>query len=87
MVGAASDPNLPGVQLDEEQDVGVLSRTVSTVKKSVAMMPAACARRNARQVTDARRGAGRSPLPSSAVRIVVADTRMPSLLSSPWIRL
>jgi len=36
----------------------VLSSTVSTVKKSVARMPAACARRNARQLVDARRGAG-----------------------------
>jgi hypothetical protein len=35
----------------------VVRRTVSTVKKSVATMPAACARRNARQLTDARRGA------------------------------
>jgi hypothetical protein len=64
----------------------VVRRTVSTVKKSVAMMPAACARRNARQVTDARRGAGRSPLSSSTVRMVVADTDTPSFLSSPWIR-
>jgi hypothetical protein len=54
----------------------VVSRTVSTVKKSVATMPEACARRNARQVTDARRGAGRSPLPSSTVRMLVADTEM-----------
>jgi hypothetical protein len=46
----------------------VLRRTVSTVNKSVAMMPAAWARRNARQVTEARRGAGRSPLPSSTAR-------------------
>jgi hypothetical protein len=64
----------------------VVRRTVSTVKKSVAMMPAACARRNARHVTDARRGAGRSPLSSSTVRMVVADTDTPSFLSSPWIR-
>ncbi len=33
-----------------------------------------------------RRGAGRSPLPSSTVRIVVADTPIPSFLSSPWMR-
>ncbi len=64
----------------------VVRRTVSTVKKSVATMPAACARRNARQLTDARRGAGRSPLPSRTVRIVVADTDTPSFLSSPWMR-
>jgi len=64
----------------------VVSRTVSTVKKSVATIAEACARRNARQVTDARRGAGPSPLPSSTVRIVVADTDMPNFLSSPWMR-
>jgi hypothetical protein len=56
------------------------------VKKSVARMAVAWARRNARQVTDARRGAGRSPLPSSTVRMVVADTWIPSFLSSPWMR-
>jgi hypothetical protein len=64
----------------------VVSRTVSTVKKSVARVPAACARRNPRQVTDARRGAGRSPLPRRTVRMVVADTRTPSFFSSPWMR-
>jgi hypothetical protein len=64
----------------------VVSRTVSTVKKSTATMPAACARRNARQVTDARRGAGPSPLPRSTVRMLVADTKTPSFLSSPWTR-
>ena len=64
----------------------VVSRTVSTVKKSVATMPEACARRNARHVTDARRGAGRSPLPRNTVRMVVADTETPSFLSSPWMR-
>jgi hypothetical protein len=37
-------------------------------------------------VTDARRGAGRSPLPHSTERMVVADTDTPSCLSSPWMR-
>jgi hypothetical protein len=64
----------------------VLRYTVSTVKKSVAMMLEACARRNARHVTDVRRGAGPSPLPSSTVRMVVADTDTPSFFSSPWMR-
>jgi hypothetical protein len=64
----------------------VVSRTVSTVKKSVATMPEACARRNARHVTDAVRGAGRSPLPRRTVRMVVADTQTRSFLSSPWMR-
>src|SRR6266516_1157421 len=63
----------------------VVSRTVSTVKKSVAMTPEACARRNAHQVTEGRRGAGPSPLPSSTVRMVVADTDILSFFSSPWM--
>jgi hypothetical protein len=37
------------------------SQTVSTVKKSQARMPAACRRRNDRQVVEARRGAGSTP--------------------------
>jgi len=50
------------------------SQTVSTVKKSHATIPAACWRRNARQVPAARRGAGSSPWRRSVVRITVADT-------------
>ncbi|HZD02606.1 MAG TPA: hypothetical protein VFA46_21185, partial [Actinomycetes bacterium] len=68
----------------ENKVYSVLRRTVSTVKKSIATMAAACVHRKARQVTDARRGAGRSPLPSSTVRTVVADTDIPSFFSSPW---
>jgi hypothetical protein len=83
MVGDTHESNPPGIELDGEQDVEVLRRTVSTVKKSTATMPEACARRKARQVTEARRGAGRSPLPSSTVGMVVADTDIPSFLSSP----
>jgi hypothetical protein len=64
----------------------VLSRTISTVKKSIATMPEAWARRNARQVAGVDRGAGQSPLRSSTVRMVVADTDTPSLASSPWMR-
>jgi hypothetical protein len=37
------------------------SQIVSTVKKSHARMPAACWRRNARQVLAIRRGAGSIP--------------------------
>src|SRR6266496_2495629 len=46
----------------------------------------AWSRRKARQVTEARRGAGRSPLRSSTVRMAVADTDTPSFFSSPWMR-
>jgi hypothetical protein len=38
-----------------------LSQTVSIVKKSQAMIPAACWRRKACQVMVVRRGAGSSP--------------------------
>jgi hypothetical protein len=59
---------------------------VSAVKKSHATIPAACRRRNARQVLAIRRGAGSSPWRRSVVRIAVAETRTPSRWSSPLIR-
>jgi hypothetical protein len=80
------EANPPRPNFDEEQDVERGEPPGLTVKKSTATMPAACARRNARQVTDARRGTGPSPLPHSTVRMVVADTDTPSFLSSPWMR-
>jgi len=62
------------------------SHTVSTVKKSQATIPAACWRRNARQVVVVRRGAGSSPCRRNIVRIVVAETETPRWSSSPLIR-
>src|SRR5215213_4889252 len=59
---------------------------VSTVKKSQATIPAACWRRNARQVVVVGRGAGSSPWRRSVVRIVVAETETPRCWSSPLIR-
>jgi hypothetical protein len=59
---------------------------VSTVKKSRALIPAVCWRRNARQVVAARRGAGSSPWRRSVVRITVAERRTPSWSNSPWMR-
>jgi hypothetical protein len=80
VVGDPDQANPPRPKFDEEQDVeSVVRRTVSTVKKSAATMPVACARRNARHVTDACRGAGPSPLPRSTVQMVVA-TPTPQLL-------
>jgi hypothetical protein len=64
----------------------VRSQAVSTVKKSQAMTPLACARRNSVQVGPLRRGAGPARAARSRVRIVVALTPRPSLRSSPWIR-
>jgi hypothetical protein len=63
----------------------VRSESVSTVKKSNARIPRAWARRNSLQVGPARRGAGPRPFPRSSVRILVAETLMPSLASSPRI--
>jgi hypothetical protein len=57
------------------------------VKKSSARIPWAWARRNSLQVGPPRRGAGPSPARRSSVRILVADTLMPSLASSPRIRM
>ncbi len=50
------------------------------------MLPA-CARKKARHNECARCGAGRRPAPSSTLRTDVAETGMPSPLSSPTIRL
>ena len=55
------------------------------MKKSSARIPSACDRRNSLQVGPDLRGAGPRPFPRSNVRIVVAETRMPSLASSPLI--
>ena len=62
-----------------------LKNTVSTLKKSVARMPAAWALRNSAQVGP-RRGAGPKPWRRSTRRTDAAPTRMPSLRSSPWMR-
>ncbi len=64
----------------------VRSQTVSTVKKSQASTPCACARKNSAQDGPVRRGAGPNPYRRRSVRIVVAPTRTPRLRNSPWIR-
>jgi hypothetical protein len=56
------------------------------VKKSQATMLAACARKNSRQLGPSRRGAGSSFASASNRRMLVAETRKPSLASSPQIR-
>jgi len=61
-------------------------KTVSTVKKSQAMIPAACWRRNDRQLVGGHLGAGSRPWAHRILRIELADTRQPSRNSSPWIR-
>jgi hypothetical protein len=59
---------------------------VSTVKKSQATIPLACARRNSRHVSDDRRGTGAMPACRRIVQTVLAAILMPSVASSPWIR-
>jgi hypothetical protein len=63
-------------EFDEEQDTR-RKKTVSTVKKSQATIPAACWRRNADQVLLDRRGAESSPWRRSVIRIAVAEMRTP----------
>jgi hypothetical protein len=86
MVSDAGDPDLPRVQLDVEQDVEGLEPH-GLHGEEVGGDDAGGLRSKEGPPGDRpRRGTGRSPLPSSTVRMVVADTRMPSFLSSPWIR-
>jgi hypothetical protein len=58
------------------------SSTVSTVRKSQASVTAACWRRNERQSSRSRRGAGGTPASWSTLRTSVAETSTPSLRSS-----
>src|SRR5664280_1596975 len=86
MLGHAGQVHAPGRELDDEQDVERLEPDLSTVKKSVARIPAACDRRNWVQVGPVRRGAGFRPDRSRIVRTVVAEILIPSFSSSPRIR-
>jgi hypothetical protein len=60
---------------------------VSTVKKSQPSIDSPCWRRNARQLSRSRCGAGGIPASASTLRTSVADTLMLSLRSSPTIRM
>jgi hypothetical protein len=61
MIGDPDEPNPPRPKFDDEQDIQRREPHSLHMKKSTATMPAACVRRNARLVTDARRGAGPKP--------------------------
>jgi transposase-like protein len=65
---------------------GRRSTASPSTRRSQATIPAACWRRNALQVTSARRGAGLSPWRRSVARIAVAETRTPRCCSSPLMR-
>jgi hypothetical protein len=62
------------------------SHTVSTVRKSHAMIPDACARRNSDQLSSAPRGAGSIPCRRKIAQIVLGATRIPRPTSSPGMR-
>jgi hypothetical protein len=62
------------------------SQTVSTVKKSQASTVSACCRRNERQLSWWRLGAGGMPERAGTFRTSVAETMIPSLRNSPTIR-
>jgi len=83
MISDATEPNSPRPKLDEEQDVEGLEPHGLHGEEVGRDDAGGLRAQNARQVTDARRGAGPSPLRSSTVRMVVADTWTPSFLSSP----
>ena len=59
---------------------------VSTLKKSLSTMLEAWARRNVFQLSLERDGAGPRPCRRRRLRIAIAETRQPCLISSPRIR-
>jgi hypothetical protein len=84
---AAGKPDAPAAVADEEQRVVAAQEHALAVKKSHATMLAACACRNSRQLGPACRGSGSSRSRARRRRMLVGDTRKPSLPSSPQIRL
>ena len=80
---AVGEENASAGKLDEEDYVDRLNEMVSTVKKSQATTPAACARRNSVQVGPLRRGAGPRPSRRRMLRTVVTDATAPSFFNSP----
>ena len=86
MVSDAAKMDPPAAKLDKNSAYTRRRKTVSTVKKSQATIPAACWGRNDRQFAAPRRGAGSRPGAHSILRIEPADTRPPRRNSSPWMR-
>jgi hypothetical protein len=85
--GDSGEVHVPGGQLDEHECIEATEQHgVDALKKSQATIPLACARRNARHVSDDRRGAGSMPACWRIVHTVLAAIRIPSPESSPWMR-
>ena len=59
---------------------------MSTLKKSLTKIADACACKNFFQLSRDLSGAGPIRFVLKSFRIAVADTRNPSLISSPWMR-
>ena len=86
MVSDAGKMDPPAAKLMKNSTYTRRRKTVSTVKKSHATIPAACWRRNDRQFAAPRRGAGSRPWAHRILRIELAETPTPRRNSSPWMR-
>jgi hypothetical protein len=78
--------DMSDVELDEEQHVQPSQPDAVDGEEVAATIPAACRRRNTRQVVAIRRGAGSSPWRRSVVRTAVAETQIRRRCSSPLMR-
>ena len=85
MPGDAEDVHAPGPQVDREQDVQRPEPDRLDGEEVKGQNCLGLRTKNSRQVGPSRRGAGPSPFFRSSKRILVAETRIPSLASSPRI--
>jgi hypothetical protein len=83
---AAGEPDAAVCVCDEEEDVVAAQEHAVDGEEVAGTMLAAWVRRNSRQPGPESRGAGPTLARASSLRIVVGDTRKPSLASSPLIR-
>jgi len=81
--GDSAEVHPAGTVLDEHQHVQPGQRSSIHVQEIDSQDPAACARRNCRQVGPSLRGAGSMPAPRRISYTVDAATETPSLVSSP----
>jgi hypothetical protein len=70
----AAEVDAPARELDENSTYSRRNQTVSTVRKSQAIIADACARRNSDQLIAARRGAGSTPCRRRIAHTVVGAT-------------
>jgi hypothetical protein len=84
--GDADQVHPSASEFDDEQHIYALQEDCVDGEEVAGQDPAACWRRNARQLVAARRGAGSRPWARSTRLIELADTRTPRRSNSPWIR-